>query len=233
MRSAQHDAKDFSATAELQRQWDSFDVLNRPTSLWITCGDRSLDRVLERVMECGSELILRWPGADFPTEKVVRTDCVSAIEFAINRLAVSQVVVLGHSQCEHLRPVAPIPAVRSRQDQIEPDHFYDRLVQRVSERLKSLAAAQDNLADQFTQLAKESRIRRALARGRVRLNGLFYLAENNLFLMFDQQSREFIPLHQAMTAEQTSGAATVTDAAATFSQTPVTDKFLCSYQPSL
>lgn len=233
MRSKRPGKTSDSVDAELQRQWDSFAPHERPDSLWIACCERSLDHVLERVCECGSVLIARWPEPLLSSESTERTERLAGIDFAIQRLGVSEVVILGHSQCEFVREATPLPASRERDRSEESSNFYDQLIQRVIVRQKSLAAAQQIVAEQLSELSEEPCIQRAVAKGRLRLAGMFHLAESDLLLMLDEQTGEFIPLGEMLTADDEDISTADCRGPENLSSTPITDKFVCSYQPTI
>ena len=233
MRSKRPGKTSDSVDAELQRQWDSFAPLDRPDSLWLACCEQNLDHVLERVCECGPVLIARWPGPLLSSESAERAERLAGINFAIQRWGVSELVILGHSQCEYVREATPLPAARERDRAEDSPNFYDQLIQRVIVRQKSLATAQRNVAEQLSRLSEESCIQRAVAEDRLRLIGMFYLAESDLLLMLDEQSGEFVPLTQMLTEDDEDVPTEDWRVPENLSSTPITDKFVCSYQPTI
>ncbi len=229
MRSQRPDETRDSDCAELQRQWDSFAPLDRPDSLWVTCCERGLDHVLNRVRECGPLLTLRWPGLRLSSDPAARDERLAGIDFAIQRLAVSELVILCHSQCEFVREATPVPVTRRRADAVDSPNFYDQMIQRVIARQKSLAAAQQNVIEQLARLTEESCLRDAVAEGRLRLVGMFYLAESDLLLMLDERTGEFLPLGQMLAEDDEDVPTADWRGPENLSSTPITDKFMCSF----
>lgn len=232
MGSKRPDKTSDSVCAELQRQWDSFAPLDRPDSLWIACRERSLDRVLDQVRECGSVLTLRWPELRLSSDPRARDERLAGIDFAIQRLGVSELVILGHSQCDCVREATPVPATRKRADAEDSPNFYDRMIQRVIARQKSLAAAQQNVIEQLARLTEESCLRDTVAEGRLRLLGMFYLAESDLLLVLDERTGEFLPLGQMLAEDDEDVPTADWREPQNLSSTPITDKFVCSFPPT-
>lgn len=229
MRSQRPDVTSDSVCVELQRQWNSFAPLDRPDSLWIACDEQGLDRVLEQVRECGPVLTLRGPGLRLSSDSPARDERLTGIDFAIQRLGVSELVILGHSQCDFVREATPAPATRKRESEVDSPNFYDQLMQRMIARQKSLTAAQRNVADQLAQLTEESCLRHAVAKGRLRLVGMFYLAESDLLLMLDEQTGEFLPLGQMLAEDDEETPPADWHGPENLSSTPITDQFVCSF----
>jgi carbonic anhydrase len=157
-------------------------------SLWIACTDRALDRPLNRIRTMCPTLTMRTAGSQVPGDDATRFRELSAINYAVERLQVRDIVVCGHSFC-----------FMARDDELanQSDSFLagERdLVRRVSVREAVNHRTRDHVIEQLRVLHRYPSVCRAVERGELRLHGLFYLVESGLFSRYDQESRQFLPL---------------------------------------
>lgn len=157
----------------------------RTASLWITCGEQSLTRVLRPVL--GREPLLfvhRDPCAAWSTE----TNCLPHIEHAVWQRDIRDIVVCGHSLCSrHASSAAPRELLRGMDS-------FDELLHRVLDREERNRQGKEAVVRQMEGLRDYPPLAQLLSRGDLSLHGLFYLGESDTFLMYDELIRDFLPL---------------------------------------
>lgn len=157
-----------------------------PLSLWITCTDPVMDLPLQRITKGCSAIFLRRAKFEVPGRKADLHNELSAINFSVERLGVQDIVVYGHSHCTWFSGEPPRANLASRPNGIEL--LRQGLVQRqvMNDRLKK------HLISQLQTLDSYDSVTHAKQSGRLRIHGLFYLAESGTFSRYDPQSRQFV-----------------------------------------
>jgi carbonic anhydrase len=156
-----------------------------PLSLWIACTDHAMDPVLERIAKKGSAVFLRQAKFEVPASKAELRDELSAINFAVERLNVQDIVVCGHSLCSWF-PDGPIKG-----NQTSPSGNLDSLWQRVTQREAMNEGLQKHLIHQLQILETYPSVINAMQARRLRTHGLFYLAESGIFSYYDRRNDRF------------------------------------------
>jgi carbonic anhydrase len=155
-------------------------------SLWIACTDHDMDCVLERIAKEGSALLLRQPKFQVPSSKADFRNELSAINFAVERLGVQDIVLCGHSLCSWCTEGQP------KANQTPPSGNIDSLLQRVNLRQAMNEALRKELIHQLQILKSYPSVKNAIRSGGLRTHGLFYFAESGTFSSYDQRSHRFV-----------------------------------------
>lgn len=176
----------FRDFVHLRDQANLLSQSNRPLSLWITCTDPALDLALKRIANGCSAIFLRRAKFEVPASKADLRHELSAINFAVERRGVRDIVVCGHSHCSWFSGDQP-PANRA-----SPPGGIDLLRQGVIQRQAMNDRSKKHLICQLQILESYSSVKNAKQSGRLRTHGLFYLAESGMFSRYDHQSHQFV-----------------------------------------
>lgn len=176
-----------------------------PHTLFITCSDSRVLAELITHSKPGDLFVVKNVGNIVPPANV-RGDTNStaaAIEFAVENLKVSDIVICGHSQCGAIRALlskSPVsestPHLRDWlslaapvQETLKKDyvHLHD-----VNER--ETAAAEENVLFGLDNLHSYPCVQDRLMDGSLRLHGWFFKIATAELFAFDPETRQFSPL---------------------------------------
>ena len=177
----------------------------KPHTLFITCSDSRVLAELITQSKPGDLFVVKNIGNIVPTASV-RGDTNStaaAIEFAVENLRVSDIVICGHSQCGAIsamlaeNPVsASTPHLRDWLNLAAPvletlkknyAHLHDP-------RARELAAAQENVLFALDNLHSYSCVQDRLMGGTLRLHAWFFKIATAELFAYDPEKRQFAPL---------------------------------------
>jgi carbonic anhydrase len=176
-----------------------------PHTLFITCSDSRVLAELITQSQPGDLFVVKNVGNIVPPADV-RGDTNStaaAIEFAVDKLSVSDVVICGHSQCgaisallaetpvsaatPHLRDWLSLAAPVRETLKRDYAHLQDS-------RARENAAAEENVLFGLENLRGYPCVQERLAKGTLRLHGWFFkIAKAELFA-YDPETLQFSPL---------------------------------------
>jgi carbonic anhydrase len=157
-------------------------------SLWIACTESTMDRPLDRIRATYPAIFLRQLGNQVADSEDERSRELSAINYAVERLQVRDIVVCGHSLCSAIKSdTFPLSSNSCPADG-------KAVFRRVSNREAMNKRARDHVIQQMDVLKSYPSVRRAMDSGELRLHGLFYLVESGLFSQCDEQSQQFLPI---------------------------------------
>lgn len=159
-----------------------------PLSLWIACTDSTMEPVLDRISKSTSAIFLRKSKFEVPASTVDTRNELSAINFAVERLRVSNIVICGHSLCSCL------PDRQSHERRVTPSGGIQLLQHGVIQRHAKNEELRKHLIRQLLSLESYPSVKNAIQLGRLRIHGLFYLAESGAFSFYDQQRNSFSDL---------------------------------------
>jgi carbonic anhydrase len=177
----------------------------KPHTLFITCSDSRVLAELITHSQPGDLFVVKNIGNLVPASSA-RGDTNStaaAIEFAVDKLHVSDVVICGHSQCGAMaallarKPVgAGTPHLRDWLKLAAPvretiKRNYGHLRET---RARENAAAEENVLFGLENLPSYPCVRRRLAKGALRLHGWFFKIATAELFAFDPETRQFSPL---------------------------------------
>lgn len=177
--------KSFHDFVHLRDQANLIAQSDGPLSLWIACTDHAMAPVLERIARRGSTVFLRQSRFEVPTSKADLLSELSAINFAVERLQVSDIVVCGHSFCSSFSGSRREVNCTSASDGIE------MLRQGVIHRQALNDQLRKHLVRQLQILETYASVQRASRSGTLRTHGLFYLAESESFSCYDRRTHRF------------------------------------------
>lgn len=173
----------------------------RPETLFITCSDsRVLPNQLTQTGP-GELFILRGAANIVPPYGTVAGGEEATIEYAIDALGVTDVILCGHSDCGGMRALLDpslaqeLPAMtrwlghasRTR-DIVEQNYSH------LSGQARVMAAIEENVLVQLENLRTHPSVARAEEVGRLRLHGWVYKIETGDVFSYDPTSGQFLSL---------------------------------------
>jgi carbonic anhydrase len=175
-----------------------------PHTLFITCSDSRVLAELITQSKPGDLFVVKNVGNIVPPANV-RGDTNStaaAIEFAVDTLKVSDIVICGHSQCGAITALLDSQPVSAN-----TPHLRDwlNLASPVVETLKTdyahlhgaareTAAAEENVLFGLDSLHSYSCVQERLMDGSLRLHGWFFKIATAELFAYDPETRQFSPL---------------------------------------
>jgi carbonic anhydrase len=176
-----------------------------PHTLFITCSDSRVLAELITQSKPGDLFVVKNVGNIVPPASVTGStnSTAAAIEFAVESLQVSDIVVCGHSQCgameallRGLPPASPLPHLQEWLALAAPVR---QVLQTQYTHLKShaeqvTAASEENVLFALDNLRTYPSVERRLADGTLQLHGWFFKIATAELFAFDPESRQFLPL---------------------------------------
>jgi carbonic anhydrase len=187
-----------------------------PHTLFITCADSRVLAELITQSNPGDLFVIKNVGNIVPPPD--ETSCSSTgagIEFAVETLGVSDIVVCGHSQCgaisalmnakdplqqQTLFPTDELPHLRNWialarpvRDLIEQNYTH---LKTDAERLR--AAEEENVLFSIERLHQYACVARRLAEGSLRLHAWFFKIASAELFAYDPEQRQFHPITEAL-----------------------------------
>lgn len=176
-----------------------------PHTLFITCSDSRVLAELITQSQPGDLFVVKNIGNIVPPAEV-RGDTNStaaAIEFAVQKLEVSDIVICGHSQCGAMsallnpKPVSDFtPHLRDWLKLAQPvlktvQQDYAHLTEKTA---RESAAAEENILYGLDNLHSYPCVQERLKEGSLRLHGWFFKIATAELYAFDPETRQFSPL---------------------------------------
>ena len=176
-----------------------------PHTLFITCSDSRVLAELITQSKPGDLFVVKNVGNIVPPSTVVGTtnSTAAAIEFAVESLRVSDIVVCGHTQCgamdallrglplqasqPHLHQWLALAAPVRQVLQTEYTHLR-------SHEERVTAAGEENVLFALENLSSYPCVQQRLADGSLRLHGWFFVIATAELFAFDPDSKQFLPL---------------------------------------
>ena len=176
-----------------------------PHTLFITCSDSRVLAELITQSKPGDLFVVKNVGNIVPPASVTgdTNSTAAAIEFAVENLRVSDIVICGHSQCgaiscllgetsvgpatphlrDWLRLAAPVL------DMMKKDYAHLKTGEE-----RSLAAAEENVLFGLDNLHSYPCVQNRLMDGSLRLHGWFFKIATAELFAYDPETRQFSPL---------------------------------------
>lgn len=187
-----------------RQQRELFERLSKgqsPQTLFITCSDSRIDPNLITHTDPGDLFVIRNAGNIVPAYSAASGGEIASIEFAVAGLAVSDIVICGHSHCGamkgllHPEYLAEMPAVGEWLKHAEATRRivkskYSQLAE--SERLD--VAVEENVLVQIENLQTHPSVAAALAQGQLKLHAWVYDIATGEVFAFDEESGQYQPL---------------------------------------
>ena len=176
-----------------------------PHTLFITCSDSRVLAELITQSQPGDLFVVKNVGNIVPPGSVTGStnSTAAAIEFAVENLRVSDIVVCGHSQCGAMEAL-----LRGLEHPDEQPHLRDWLslalpvrhvLQTQYAHLKSheeqvTTAGEENVLFALENLHSYAGVQRRLQDGSLRLHGWFFKIASAELFAFDPDTKQFLPL---------------------------------------
>ena len=176
-----------------------------PHTLFITCSDSRVLAELITQSKPGDLFVVKNVGNIVPPSSVVGTtnSTAAAIEFAVETLRVSDIVVCGHTQCGAMEAL-----LRGLPAQANQPHLHEwlalaapvrQVLQTEYTHLRSheeqvTAAGEENVLFALENLYSYPCVQQRLADGSLRLHGWFFVIASAELFAFDPGSKQFLPL---------------------------------------
>ncbi len=186
-----------------------------PHTLFITCSDSRVLAELITQSKPGDLFVVKNVGNIVPpAESTGSTNSTAAaIEFAVESLKVSDIVVCGHTQCGAMEAL-----LRGLKEPESQPHLRDWLslalpvrqtIQTQYTHLKShaeqtTAAGQENVLFALDNLHSYACVQRRLNDGSLRLHGWFFKIATAELFAFDPETKQFLPLGTDLAAQSQS-----------------------------
>ncbi len=175
-----------------------------PHTLFITCSDSRVLAELITQSQPGDLFVVKNVGNIVPPATVTGStnSTAAAIEFAVEVLRVSDLVVCGHSQCgamEALMLDKPLQYMPNLSEWLRVAEPVRRIIQKEYKHLTSdtdrtTAAAEENVLLALENLHSYPAVQRHLADGSLHLHGWFFKIATAELFAFDPEVNQFLPL---------------------------------------
>lgn len=176
-----------------------------PHTLFITCSDSRVLAELITQSKPGDLFVVKNVGNIVPPAGVTGStnSTAAAIEFAVESLLVSDIVVCGHTQCGAmealLRGLPPGSSMPHLQDWLALAAPVRQVLQTQYSHLKShaeqiTAAGEENVLFALENLHSYPCVEKRLNDGSLRLHGWFFKIATAELFAFDPDSKQFLPL---------------------------------------
>jgi carbonic anhydrase len=176
-----------------------------PHTLFITCSDSRVLAELITQSKPGDLFVVKNVGNIVPPASVQgdTNSTAAAIEFAVETLRVSDIVICGHSQCGAIsalladRPVSETtPHLRDWLKLAAPvlDMLGKDYAHLPNGPAREKAAAEENVLFGLDNLHSYSCVQERLADGSLRLHGWFFKIATAELFAYDPETRQFSPL---------------------------------------
>ena len=187
-----------------RRQRELFQRLSEgqsPETLFITCSDSRIDPNLITHTDPGDLFVIRNAGNIIPAYGAASGGEIASIEFAVTGLAVSDIVICGHSHCGamkgllHPEYLAEMPAVSEWLRQAEATR---RIVKskygQLPEAEQLDVAIEENVLVQIENLQTHPAVAVALAEGKLKLHAWVYDIASGEVFAYDEEAEQYVPL---------------------------------------
>lgn len=175
-----------------------------PDALFITCSDSRISPTLITQTDPGDLFILRNAGNIVPPYGVSYSGESSTIEYAIDVLAVRDIIICGHTHCGAMKALldptslADLPATKAWLSFAEGTR---RMMKthygHVPEDERLLLCVEENTLVQIENLRTHPSVLTAMSRGSLKLHAWVYEIETGVVRGFNPQSGQFLPVSEA------------------------------------
>lgn len=175
-----------------------------PHTLFITCSDSRVLAELITQSKPGDLFVVKNVGNIVPPAGVTgdTNSTAAAIEFAVESLRVSDIVICGHSQCGAMgallaeKPLSQMPHLRDWLKLASPvlDIMKKDYAHLSENSARENTAAEENVLFGLDNLHSYPCVQERLADGSLRLHGWFFKIASAEMFVFDPETRQFSPL---------------------------------------
>ncbi|MET0340985.1 MAG: carbonic anhydrase [Polyangiales bacterium] len=172
-----------------------------PETLFITCSDSRINPNLITQTDPGELFIIRNAGNIVPPHRHEPGGEAATVEYAVDALGVTDIVICGHSQCGAMKalidpaPLANMPVVAAWLQNAEATRRIarDRYAHLSGPDLLEVMVA-ENVLVQIEHLRTQPSVAAALARGSVRLHAWVYAIESGQVHAYDPERGQYAPI---------------------------------------
>lgn len=170
-----------------------------PHTLFITCSDSRVLAELITQSEPGDLFVVKNVGNIVPSSDMAEStsSTAAAIEFAVEVLGVSDVVVCGHSLCGAMSALVngasdSMPHLQKWLELANPvRNLIERDYQHLTGEAKVTAAAEENVLFGLENLCTYPAVMKRLQEGTLRLHGWFFKIATAEIFAYDPESQQF------------------------------------------
>lgn len=175
-----------------------------PDVLFITCSDSRINPNLVTQTQPGDLFILRNAGNIVPPYGAAPNGEAATIEYAVDVLGVSDIIICGHTHCGAMKAVLDptgldeLPAVKSwllHADctrRVMKTHYAH-----VPEEERLTTCTEENVLVQIESLRTHPSVYAALMAGKLRLHAWVYQIETGKMFAFDAEEGQYVPVSEA------------------------------------
>jgi carbonic anhydrase len=179
-----------------QEHFESLAQGQKPHTLMITCSDSRIDPNLVTQTKPGELFVVRNAGNIVPPFGASRGGEEAAIEFAIDGLGVSNIVICGHSQCGAMAALAG----KVNLDGLPCVHSWLGHAQGTKKRIDGMGkdvdlinVVEENVLVQVDNLRTHPSVSAALRTKRVQVFAWVYSFETGSIAVYDPQINKYLP----------------------------------------
>ncbi len=175
--------------------FESLSQGQKPHTLLITCSDSRIDPNLVTQTQPGEIFVVRNAGNIIPPFGASQGGEEAAIEFAIDGLRVSNIVICGHSHCGAMAALMGkvnlenLPSVR---DWLKHAQATRRRIKVCGEETSLNQVVEENVLVQSDNLKTHPAVSAALRENRVRIFGWVYHFENGAITLYDSRTKKYL-----------------------------------------
>ncbi|HEY6445828.1 MAG TPA: carbonic anhydrase [Acidobacteriaceae bacterium] len=180
----------------------------QPEALFITCADSRIVPSLVLQTEPGDVFLCRSVGNIVPPHGQMAGGVSATVEYAVEVLEVSDIIVCGHSDCGAIkamfdrRDLSRLPLTAKWLGFIEPAWKYLDAAIPSDPRLLQGALIRANVVAQLENLKTHPEVARGLAHKTVAVHGWYFDILTGTIESYDPQQRKFVALEDAPLSER-------------------------------
>lgn len=171
-----------------------------PTALFVTCSDSRVVPELVTQREPGDIFVIRNAGNIVPSYGGEPGGVSATVEYAVAALGVTDIVILGHSDCGAMTAIArnknldSMPAVAGWLHHADAAKAISCSINHASPSEALSSMVRENVIAQLANIRTHPSVALGLANGTLALHGWIYDIESGSILTLNGQTRCFVPL---------------------------------------
>jgi carbonic anhydrase len=178
----------------------------KPKFLFITCSDSRIDPNLITQTDIGELFVIRNAGNIIPPYGAANGGEGASVEYAINALGITQIIVCGHSHCGAMKGLLKLNELQEDMplvyDWLKHTEATRRLLKEnydeySGDELLEIAIA-ENILTQIENLKTYPVIHSRLFSGDLKIYAWIYYLETGEVLAYDPETRDYVPPHSQM-----------------------------------
>jgi len=171
-----------------------------PSALFVTCSDSRVVPEIVTQREPGDIFVVRNAGNIVPSHSAQPGGVSATVEYAIAVLGVSDIVVLGHSDCGAMTAIAKskdlshLPAVAAWLTHADAAKLINESHQHADGSAHVACMVRENVIAQLANLKTHPSVALGLSKGALTLHGWVYDIETGSIVALDGTTNEFLSL---------------------------------------